>query len=93
MPVDPAAPSENRPIHIPPQGVSHSIMPEMGSGNGGRPMLIAKTDPMQPPLSSFGWPTREPNPNPSAGMDPASFYEPPMGVQVWIPGPIMKRFS
>lgn len=93
MPIDPAAPSENRPIHIPQQGVYHSIMPDMGSGNGGRPMLIAKTDPMHPPLESLPWPSRMANPNTSAPQNPASFYEPPMAVLVLIPGPIMKRFS
>lgn len=80
-------------MHLEPQGVIHSSTPESGSGDYRRPMLIAKTDPMKPPLAHQPWPVAEPPANTSSVWTPPSPAELPMEPIILIPGPIMKRYS
>jgi hypothetical protein len=80
-------------VHIEPQGVVHSKTPDSGSGDDRRPMLIAKTDPMKPPLDNNPWPIAAPPSNTSSPSTPPAPADLPLEPIVLIPGPIMKRYS
>lgn len=80
-------------MHIPSQGVVHSMTPEMRSGEAPRPMLIAYSQPTHPPFNYQPWPGPTPPISPIRPWNPASPPSPLPQETILIPGPIMQRWS